>query len=52
MEEKVEPNLNDWEKAKFVPPEIYKEMGTRGYLAGYISLRHIFLLHNFDNSEF
>lgn len=34
VEEKIEPNLNEWEKAKFVPEEIYREMGTRGYLAG------------------
>lgn len=34
IDEKVEPHLNDWEKAKFVPQEIYKEMGTKGYLPG------------------
>jgi alkylation response protein AidB-like acyl-CoA dehydrogenase len=38
IDEKVEANLNDWEKNKFVPPEIYKEMGTRGYLAGLLGL--------------
>lgn len=36
VEEKIEPHLNDWEKAKFVPEEIYREMGTRGYLPGYL----------------
>ncbi|KAA8913003.1 acyl-CoA dehydrogenase/oxidase [Sphaerosporella brunnea] len=38
IEEKVEANVNDWEKNKFVPPEIYQEMGTRGYLAGLLGL--------------
>lgn len=37
VEEKVEPYVNEWEKNKFVPTEIYKEMGTRGYLPGYVS---------------
>lgn len=41
VEEKIEPNLNEWEKAKFVPEEIYREMGTRGYLAGYFTLAGI-----------
>ncbi|TGZ76331.1 acyl-CoA dehydrogenase NM domain-like protein [Ascodesmis nigricans] len=38
MEEKVEPYLSEWEKAKFVPTEIYKEMGTRGYLPGLLGV--------------
>jgi len=36
VEEKCEPFINEWEKNKFVPHEIYKEMGTRGYLAGVV----------------
>jgi alkylation response protein AidB-like acyl-CoA dehydrogenase len=28
------PNVYEWDEAKQVPPEIYKQMGDRGYLAG------------------
>ena len=28
------PNVHEWDEQKMVPAEIYKEMGTRGYLAG------------------
>jgi alkylation response protein AidB-like acyl-CoA dehydrogenase len=28
------PNVTEWEEARKVPDEIYKEMGERGYLAG------------------
>jgi alkylation response protein AidB-like acyl-CoA dehydrogenase len=28
------PNVHEWDEAKTVPPEIYKQMGDRGYLAG------------------
>ncbi|KAI5808680.1 putative acyl-CoA dehydrogenase [Peziza echinospora] len=38
MEEKVEPFLNEWDEAKRVPEEIYKEMGTRGYLSGLLGV--------------
>lgn len=31
---KVEPFVSEWEEDRKVPEEIYKEMGTRGYLAG------------------
>jgi alkylation response protein AidB-like acyl-CoA dehydrogenase/predicted heme/steroid binding protein len=34
VESAIEPNVTDWDEAKHVPPEIYKEMGRRGYLAG------------------
>ena len=37
VEEKCEPFISDWEKNKFVPPEIYKEMGTLGFLPGYVN---------------
>ncbi|RPA88785.1 acyl-CoA dehydrogenase NM domain-like protein [Choiromyces venosus 120613-1] len=40
VEEKIEPHLNDWEKQKFVPVEIYKEMGTRGYLPGLLGVKY------------
>ncbi|KIH93925.1 hypothetical protein SPBR_05780 [Sporothrix brasiliensis 5110] len=30
----IEPNVTEWDEARLVPPEIYKEMGRRGYLAG------------------
>lgn len=28
------PYVTEWEEARLVPPEIYKQMGERGYLAG------------------
>jgi alkylation response protein AidB-like acyl-CoA dehydrogenase len=28
------PNVTEWEEARKVPDEIYKQMGQRGYLAG------------------
>lgn len=34
VSEKIEPYVNEWEKAKFVPHEIYQEAGQKGYLAG------------------
>ncbi|OBT93557.1 hypothetical protein VE01_08366 [Pseudogymnoascus verrucosus] len=34
VEEKIEPFVTEWDEAKEVPEAIYKEMGTRGYLAG------------------
>ncbi|PUU75937.1 hypothetical protein B9Z19DRAFT_1066992 [Tuber borchii] len=40
VEEKIEPHLNDWEKQKFVPVEIYKEMDTRGYLPGLLGVKY------------
>ncbi|CZT52161.1 acyl-CoA dehydrogenase [Rhynchosporium secalis] len=36
--EKVEPFVGEWDEAKKVPDEIYKEMGTRGYLAGLMGM--------------
>lgn len=30
----IEPFVGDWDEAKMVPESIYKQMGTRGYLAG------------------
>ncbi|KAF2666955.1 acyl-CoA dehydrogenase NM domain-like protein [Microthyrium microscopicum] len=34
VEEKIMPFVDEWEEAKMIPTEIYKEMGQRGYLAG------------------
>ena len=34
VETVIEPNVFDWDEGKEVPPEIYKDMGRRGYLAG------------------
>lgn len=34
VENEIEPNVTEWDEKKEVPPEIYKEMGRRGYLAG------------------
>jgi hypothetical protein len=31
---KIEPFIDDWEEAREIPEAIYKEMATRGYLAG------------------
>lgn len=52
IEEKIEPNLNEWEKAKSVPEEIYREMGTRGYLAGYFLLPADLIGALFQSSNF
>ncbi|KAI5818054.1 acyl-CoA dehydrogenase/oxidase [Pyronema omphalodes] len=38
VEEKIEPGVNDWDKAKTYPSWIYEEMGSRGYLAGLLGL--------------
>ncbi|CAG8950830.1 hypothetical protein HYFRA_00003047 [Hymenoscyphus fraxineus] len=38
--EKVEPFVAEWDEAKKVPDEIYKEMGTRGYLAGLMGMHY------------
>lgn len=34
MEEKVMPYVSEWEEAKRVPEEIYREVGQMGWLAG------------------
>lgn len=41
MEERVLPNVTEWDEGKQVPPEIYKEVGQKGWLAGLLGL------HNF-----
>jgi alkylation response protein AidB-like acyl-CoA dehydrogenase len=32
--EMIEPFIDEWEEAKQIPESLYKEMATRGYLAG------------------
>jgi Acyl-CoA dehydrogenase, N-terminal domain/Cytochrome b5-like Heme/Steroid binding domain len=34
VDEFIAPHVDEWEEAKIIPPEIYKMMGERGYLAG------------------
>ncbi|CAK7213954.1 hypothetical protein SCUCBS95973_001976 [Sporothrix curviconia] len=36
----IEPNVTEWDEAKQVPPEIYKELGRRGYLAGLLGTEY------------
>ena len=38
VEEKLMPNVTEWDEAKKVPDEIYREMGERGYLAGLLGM--------------
>jgi alkylation response protein AidB-like acyl-CoA dehydrogenase len=38
VEEKLMPNVTEWDEAKKVPDEIYQEMGERGYLAGMLGI--------------
>jgi alkylation response protein AidB-like acyl-CoA dehydrogenase len=34
VDEFIAPYVDEWEEQKVIPPEIYREMGKRGYLAG------------------
>lgn len=34
IDNEILPNVGDWDEARKVPDEIYKAMGTKGYLAG------------------
>jgi len=38
VDEAIEPYVTEWDEAKQVPEEIYKQMGQRGYLAGLMGL--------------
>ncbi|KAH6878132.1 acyl-CoA dehydrogenase/oxidase [Alternaria rosae] len=38
VEEKLMPNVTEWDEAKKVPDEIFQEMGERGYLAGMLGM--------------
>ncbi|PVH97846.1 acyl-CoA dehydrogenase NM domain-like protein [Periconia macrospinosa] len=40
VEEKIMPNVTEWDEARKVPDEIYKEMGDRGYLAGLLGMHY------------
>jgi len=40
VEEKLMPNVTDWDEAKKVPDEIFLEMGERGYLAGMLGVEY------------
>ncbi|KAH6971680.1 acyl-CoA dehydrogenase/oxidase [Ilyonectria sp. MPI-CAGE-AT-0026] len=40
IEAEIEPNVTEWDEAKRVPEEIYKEMGRRGYLAGLLGVHY------------
>ncbi|KAJ9149157.1 Acyl-CoA dehydrogenase NM domain-like protein [Coniochaeta hoffmannii] len=40
VETAIEPNVTEWDEKKMVPPEIYKEMGKRGYLAGLLGMHY------------
>ncbi|KAI1017477.1 hypothetical protein LB503_013623 [Fusarium chuoi] len=40
VEKDIEPYVTDWDEAKEVPEEIYKEMGRRGYLAGLLGVKY------------
>lgn len=38
VDNEIEPYVTEWDEAKRVPEEIYKEMGRRGYLAGLLGI--------------
>ncbi|CAM1509104.1 Fc.00g028430.m01.CDS01 [Cosmosporella sp. VM-42] len=40
VDSEIEPNVTEWDEAKLVPEEIYKEMGKRGYLAGLLGIKY------------
>ncbi|KAL7951486.1 acyl-CoA dehydrogenase/oxidase [Trichoderma barbatum] len=40
IESDIEPYVTEWDEAKRVPEEIYKEMGRRGYLAGLLGMKY------------
>ncbi|KAL8376917.1 hypothetical protein RB595_007849 [Gaeumannomyces hyphopodioides] len=40
VETAIEPNVTEWDEKKEAPPEIYKEMGRRGYLAGLLGTKY------------
>jgi len=37
----IEPFVGEWDEARKVPHEIYKAMGTRGYLAGLMGMHYL-----------
>jgi alkylation response protein AidB-like acyl-CoA dehydrogenase/predicted heme/steroid binding protein len=40
IESDIEPYVTEWDEAKRVPEEIYKELGRRGYLAGLLGVKY------------
>ena len=40
VDNEIEPFVTEWDEAKRVPEEIYKELGRRGYLAGLLGVRY------------
>ncbi|KAJ9145471.1 Acyl-CoA dehydrogenase [Pleurostoma richardsiae] len=40
VDTEIEPYVTEWDEKKQVPPEIYKEMGRRGYLAGLLGTHY------------
>ncbi|KAL2268312.1 hypothetical protein VTJ83DRAFT_3158 [Remersonia thermophila] len=41
IDTEIEPYVTEWDEKKEVPPEVYKEMGRRGYLAGLLGTRYL-----------
>ncbi len=40
VESDLEPYVTEWDEAKRVPEEIYKQLGERGYLAGMLGMSY------------
>ncbi|KAI9733021.1 MAG: hypothetical protein M1834_003566 [Cirrosporium novae-zelandiae] len=40
VDSEIEPYVTEWDEAKKVPDEIYKQMGERGYLAGLMGVHY------------
>jgi alkylation response protein AidB-like acyl-CoA dehydrogenase len=40
VEEKLMPNVTEWDEAKNVPDEIFRDLGDRGYLAGLLGMHY------------
>ncbi|KAF2131942.1 short-chain specific acyl-CoA dehydrogenase mitochondrial precursor [Dothidotthia symphoricarpi CBS 119687] len=38
VEEKIMPYVTEWDEARKIPDEIYRDMGERGYLAGLLGI--------------
>jgi alkylation response protein AidB-like acyl-CoA dehydrogenase len=40
VEEKLMPNVTEWDEAKKVPDEIFRDLGDRGFLAGLLGMHY------------
>ncbi|KAJ9605125.1 hypothetical protein H2200_010515 [Cladophialophora chaetospira] len=40
VDSEIEPYVTEWDEAKKVPDEIYKQMGERGYLSGLMGVKY------------